>query len=337
MDNDFYGIAAGSSMPSLPPEELDRQLSGMAELGVSWVRFDIEWSQVGGAGAGLYDWSATDRVVAAAAAKGLRPLAILDYTPAWARTPDCTDGASCAPRDPAEFAAFAAAAATRYAGLGVRAWEIWNEPNLRQFYAPRPDPAGYTRLLQASSAAIRGVDPQAVVLTGGTAPAATAADGSTITATDFLRGIYAAGGAGSFDAVAHHPYTFPYSPVTAYSGGAWSDQATLHRIMAQHGDGAKKIWATEYGAPTGGPGTQITKDARREHPASSYVSEPLQAVIAVKAIRRYRKLDWAGPLFWYSYQDSGTDPASIENFFGLVRRDGSHKPAYAAFQSVIKQ
>jgi hypothetical protein len=42
-----------------------------------------------------------------------------------------------------------------------------------------------------------------------------------------------------------------------------------------------------------------------------------------------------GGLFWYSYQDLGTDPSTPENFYGLRRFDGSPKPAYAAFQTAI--
>ena len=42
-----------------------------------------------------------------------------------------------------------------------------------------------------------------------------------------------------------------------------------------------------------------------------------------------------GPLFWYSYQDLGTDPSNAENFYGLRRFDGSAKPAYGALQTAI--
>ncbi|GAB3256928.1 glycoside hydrolase 5 family protein [Kineosporia babensis] len=335
LGSDTFGIAAGSSLPSLTEPELDQQLSGMAELGATWVRFDLDWSQIGAAGPGQYDWGVPDRLVAAVTAKGLQPLAILDYTPEWARAEGCTNGPACAPREAADFATFAAAATARYSGMGLRTWEIWNEPNLSQFYAPRPDPAGYTALLQAAYASIKAVDPGAMVITGGTAPAGTAQDGSTLTAKEFLAQVYLAGGQGSFDAVAHHPYTFPYSPATAYSGGAWSDLSALHTIMSSYGDGKKRIWATEYGAPTGGPADMAQKDVRRPYDGVSHVSEPLQATIAGNAIRRYQRIAWAGPMFWYSYQDSGSDASSIENFFGLVRTDGTRKPAYDAVRDAI--
>ena len=44
---------------------------------------------------------------------------------------------------------------------------------------------------------------------------------------------------------------------------------------------------------------------------------------------------WTGPLFWYTYQDDPIeDPANPENWFGLVRSDGSHKSAYAAYAAI---
>ena len=331
-----FGIAAGSTLPNLSGNDLEQRLQGMVELGVGWVRLDIEWSNVQRVGPDSYDFSDYDRVVKAVIAHRLRPLVILDYTPEWARSGECAGTPFCHPRNPDEFGSYAHAVAARYAGLGVRNWEIWNEPNLSQYYAPKPDPAGYAALLKAAYAGIKSVDAGAVVITGGTAPTQTADDGSTIRSVDFLSAVYDAGAKGSFDAVAQHPYTFPYTPDHAYPGGAWGDLSVLHSIMVAHGDGGKRIWSTEYGAPTDGPGNLVSTDVRQVYPDSSHVSEGLQALIVRDAVTRLRSYPWAGPMFWYSYQDAGTSTSSNENFFGLVRADGSHKPAYDAYQAAIR-
>jgi hypothetical protein len=34
---------------------------------------------------------------------------------------------------------------------------------------------------------------------------------------------------------------------------------------------------------------------------------------------------------WFRYDDKSGDPADTGNFYGLVRADGSRKPAYATF------
>ena len=52
----------------------------------------------------------------------------------------------------------------------------------------------------------------------------------------------------------------------------------------------------------------------------------------VDAISDASKHDWLGPFFWYSYKDIGESQSSTENFYGLIRADGAHKPAYDALR-----
>jgi hypothetical protein len=64
-----------------------------------------------------------------------------------------------------------------------------------------------------------------------------------------------------------------------------------------------------------------------------HVTEGLQAKMVTDGIEDARSLPWVGAFFWYSYQDTGTDSSTVENFFGLLRADGSRKPAYYAMQN----
>ena len=41
------------------------------------------------------------------------------------------------------------------------------------------------------------------------------------------------------------------------------------------------------------------------------------------------------PLFIYSYKDLGTSADTNENFFGIIRNDGTPKPAYAAIKQLL--
>jgi hypothetical protein len=208
--------------------------------------------------------------------------------------------------------------------MGVHSYELWNEPNNVGAWTPKPDPAAYTRLLKAAYPAIKGADPQATVLTGGTGPAPN--DGTQIPPLDFLNGIYVNGGAGSFDAVAHHPYTFPAYPGETQYWSPWyqmyGTSPSLRSLMIANGDGAKKIWATEFGAPTNGP-------------SGSYVSEATQASIVTRAIADWRSYPWAGPLLFFQSRDLSPNADSREYFFGLLRYDFSPKPAYAAYQAAV--
>lgn len=325
-----FGIAG--NMASLSSAELAARLDGIAALGVGWVRYDIEWSNIE-ASQGQFNWSDYDREVQAVSRHGLQSLAIIDYTPAWARRSDCSSSKMCAPADPQAYAAFAAAVVSRYQAYGLRYFELWNEPNNLNFYLPAANPTEYVGLLKAAYPAIKAANPNAVVLTGGTAPADSS--GGYLSPPDFVRGIYQAGGKGYFDAIAAHPYTWPYSPAWHNPDGAWGQLTTIHSIMAANGDGGKKIWLTEYGAPTGGPGQIATSGFNTAEGSADHVTESLQLKLVTDSILGESPISWIGPLFWYSYKDAGTSPTTVENFFGLVRADGSHKPAYDEFVRMV--
>src|SRR5204863_1406943 len=154
-------------------------------------------------------WTALDRVVSEARAQNLAVLPILTYIPAWARPRGCSSE-KCGPANAADFAAFAQAAAQRFAPAGVHTWEIWNEPNIPAFWRPRPDPSAYSRLLKGAANAVHQADPVATVVSAGLAPAATS--GGEISPVDFLTGMCRNNVLPSIDAVGFHPYSYPVPP-----------------------------------------------------------------------------------------------------------------------------
>jgi hypothetical protein len=310
------GFSEGSSIFGDSDAALAQRLDGIAATGVGWLRLDVSWAGLEPA-RGTYAWGSVDRIVEAARERGLSVLGILDYTPAWARPAGTTQFAP--PTDPQDFARFATAAATRY-HTTVRAWEVWNEPNSPLFWSPAADSAAYVRLLVPAFQAIKAADPSATVLTGGTSP--TASGGGWLSPVDFLNGVYAAGGGGSFDAVAHHPYNFPFMPLrvtTDFNDNAFAGVTPhLYSVMQAHQDGRKLIWGTEMGAPTIG--------ARRPASLAAYLTQ---------AYEGWTRWDFTGPLFWYSYRDAGFsgDP---EDHFGLVRHDFTPKqPALDRFTQLM--
>lgn len=335
--NPQFGIAVGNVLTQLSDAQLAAEFQDLHSLGVRWVRYDLRWITVQPTSPSSYTWTVYDRIVAAANHAGLHSLATIGYTPAWARQASCkSQGDTCEPADPHVFGVFAQAAAARYAPQGVHVWEVWNEPNVVAFWKPTPNPQAYTALLQATAAAIRSQDSQATILTGGLTGSLTTS--SSISAVAFLHAMYGDGAKSAFDGVAMHPYTYPYLPTypTVYSWREMADAPTnLYTIMQQNGDGGKKIWITEYGAPTNGPGTVLTENARTPISKSNYVNEDLQSQLLAIAVQQYAAYPWAGPFFWYSYKDLSNNPNDRENFFGLLRADGSHKPAYDAYKQAI--
>jgi polysaccharide biosynthesis protein PslG len=317
---DGAGFSIGGGFQNESDADRSRDLELMSAAGAAWIRMDVNWSMIQAQGPSSYDWGPFDRVASAARARGFRVLATILYTPAWARP--AGGGASSPPVRLDDYVSFARMAALHYSAFGIHAYEIWNEPNISAFWQPRADVGAYTTMLRGASAAIRGVDPQAVIVTGGTSPASDG--GGNISPVSFLRGIYANGGKSSFDVVAHHPYCWPAQPGDAQDWSAWyqmyGTSPSLRSVMTDNGDAGKQIWATEFGAPTSGP-------------AGSFVSEQTQSAMVTHAFDLFRKYKWAGPLFWYSGRDVGTAMTTRENFFGLLRNDFTPKPSFGAYRT----
>jgi hypothetical protein len=316
-----HGFALGGAIQNEPASDLARDFDAIAAMGARWVRMDINWDLVQRDGPSSFNWAPFDRVVAAAQARGLNVLGTILYTPPWARP--AGTGATTPPTSFSDYFAFAKAAAARYAPLGVHAYEIWNEANNTRFWAPRADAARYTDLLKGASAAIRSVDARAFIVTAGTSPAPDAR--GNIAPVSFLKEIYARGGKSAFDAVGHHPYCAPAYPGDAQWWSAWYQmtgaRTSLRTVMDDNGDAGKQLWATEFGAPTNGP-------------SGSFVPETVQAEMLTRAYKLFNSYRWAGPLFWYAARDQGTDRSTREDFYGLLRKDFSPKPASDAYRAL---
>ncbi len=331
-----FGISVGNTLPGLSDADLNVRLDDMASLSAGWLRFDISWDDIQATSSVSYQWAKPERIVNAAIARQMKLLPILTYTPKWARAADCLGGNKCPPVNPSDFANFAAEAVKHFK-INVHAWEVWNEPNLAQFWQPAANVADYATLLKAAYPAMKAQDAAATVITGSLGPTDTAA--GNIAQLEYFDQFYKQGTKSSFDAVGYHPYSFPVRPLYKQPWNAWTQmndtKPSLRSIMAANGDSAKKIWITEFGAPTGGPGAVATLASYNLSQYPTHVDEQLQAQILIDGVGAVPKLLWAGPLFWYSYKDAGTDPSTIENFFGLLRFDGSRKPAYDAVISLL--
>lgn len=295
----------------LTPADVD----AMAATGARWIRLGARWGLIERR-PGEYDWSTLDRLVEAAVEHGMSVLGFASGPPEWQAAPGCRT-TNCAPRDLAAYARFLATAATRYAPLGVRHWEVWNEPNLAEFWSPRPDPAAYAELQRLAYAEITAAVPTAVVITGGLAPAGNG--GGDVEPLRFMEEVYRYGAQGYFDAVGVHPYAFPYRPSTAADYNTFLKVPALHQLMAAHGDGSKLIWGTEVGAPTRG---------------TRGVGEDGQARWLAEYYETWNGWSFTGPLLWYEVRDAGGSGHDIDSF-GLLRPDRSPKPGWRAFRSMV--
>ena len=324
------GLAPGVGILWESDADQTRELDAIAATGAKWTTLDVDWNSIQGDGPQSFRWDrAMDRAVLNMRAHGLTILGVAAYSPPWARGASCPAGElHCLPANPDDYARFMAAAAQRYGSQSanpllrgsITSWQIWNEPNHQPYAEPKPSLDAYTALLKAAYRSIKFVDPHATVVTGGTAPAPDAADGSDYQPETWLKGLYARGAKGSFDAVGHHPANYPGNPLEPHPWNAYTNTTKLHDIMTMYGDGAKKVWGTETAAPTGTSSQALTEAKQAEHLRDYYLGWNTQ----LRGI--------TGPLIWMPLRDAGTDRAARDENMGLVHRDYSPKPSYTMFK-----
>jgi hypothetical protein len=286
-----------------------------AKLGADAARMFVCWCDVeptpGNFNLGGYDYAYQQML-----ANGIRPMFVVLGSPPWARagTTDMGRLTVPAPAFDANWQSLFATLTARYPrALG---FEVWNEPNLPEFYPPKADPVRYTRLLQLAYLGVKSVDPAMPVVLGAPAGTDTAGAGPFgLSDEDFLKGVYANGGKSDFDVIGAHPYP-GFGPVVGSMRLKLND---LRAVRDANGDGAKPIWVTETGVSNGG-------DER--HPG---FTEPIQAE-ALKRMWRalYNMPDVAVAMFnrWY---DLPAPSSAWDRGMGVVRLDGSVKPSAQAF------
>lgn len=318
-DDAASGIGMTLHLRGADAATVKREFDLMAAMNVTWVRIDIDWSAVEPR-RGKLQWEQTDLLVKEAVAHNMSVLVMLGFTPAWAQpagADSLSDPRHSRPKDLATFGTFVRLAAERYAPLGVRSWEIWNEPNTAKFWPTRPDANEYGNVFRTAAASIRGVDPRATLLIGGLGPQYDT-PGAEIPPAKYLEQLYTNGAAQLADGIAVHPYSYPHLPMDPAQRqiGGFVDLPELQAVMAANGDGDKLVWITEVGAPTG---TSVNA-----------VSEAQQAAILMAARDQVAQWNWAGPLMYYELVDGGTDPSDGEQNFGVLRTNLTMKAAAVA-------
>ncbi|MDX6646562.1 MAG: hypothetical protein QOK40_2289 [Miltoncostaeaceae bacterium] len=348
------GLPGSSPVASLqddriyqPGVDVTGRMRTMADLGAAVVRVDLRWDLVARSRPAdprdpadpAYDWSAYDRIVSAARATGVRILFTVWGTPDWARDPAVPVGSrfgpyAVRPLRPGEFGSFGAAAAARYAPLGVHLWEAWNEPNIPLFLRPQFErrggrwvsvaPALYSSLLRSFYRNVKRGDPRAKIAGAVTAPVGDQCPSSCprspdarTTALGFLAGLAAPGRRPPMDFYSHHPYPITTPRDTSFTGASYIDLYNLDRLeraLDRTYLRGKRLWLTEFGFGT-----------RRVREYPFHVTPARQADFLLDAYRRVRQ-DGRVKLFtWYFLQDSPFWSS------GLLDQRGRRKPAFAAY------
>ncbi|MCV7432323.1 cellulase family glycosylhydrolase [Mycolicibacterium bacteremicum] len=310
---------------------IDKQLDMMQALGVQNVRIGISWISTQFTENGNYFWGTTDYVINEAHRRGMGVLGVLHETPNWAKADPDALPLSGMPRADA-FAKFAGAVAEKYEGK-ISALEVWNEPNGRFFLNP-VDPAGYTELVKAAYTAIKAhddpLDPDddITVVAGVLGSGRTLGNGFTMNPVDFLQGMYDAGAHGFFDAFSFHPYHYdiPFSEGATQSDSPILQLRDIRALMEQYGDGALKVWASEYGLPT---------TPRNPSAPWLYNSPDKQAQFLEDFLKSWQREAGTGPIFIYSTRDLNSGSPSDQDNFGIWYTDWAEKPAVKVIRDFL--
>ncbi len=129
-----------------------------------------------------------------------------------------------------------------------------------------------------------------------------------------------------FHAFADHPYWYGHDPAETSPAGPFGRIETLRKRMIEQGAGTKPIFITEYGESTANCGGEcVSEQTQADH---------LQAMISAVATHPQWGVEM---LSVYQLRDRGTDSSDRERQFGLLREDGSAKPAYGVVEAAMQQ
>jgi polysaccharide biosynthesis protein PslG len=285
----------------------------MAQGGAEVLRFPLEWAQVERR-PGVYDWAAVDAVVGGAAAQGIEPLPFVWATPDWLSPNKAIPPLESVDQRRA-WQRFLAAAAARYGSL-VDKWQLWNEPNFKVYWKPKPEPREYAQLVRLGARTIRDADPDAEILLGGVAPVKRG-----MLPWEFLEELYGVRGIErSFDTVTVHPY-FP-----EIDGVEFQVRQALDEIDAA-GDRRARIRVTELGWASDGPAAD---------PMTKGLGGQAQMLRRSFRLLTKKRRDWGiTGVDWHSFQDVAADQGEPVCSFcpgsGLVTASREPKPAFDAF------
>lgn len=290
-------------------DQLPQVAKTLTDMGVRTVRQPFDWVDIEPE-KGVYTWERYDAIVRAMTDAGIQLVPVLAKSPGWARSPDAVAYTDAPPTTPDRYALIAGALAERY-GASLGAIQVWNQPNIPEYWGGvSATPAEYLELLAPSFNAVRSVNPDIQVVTAELAPALPGGDPGADLA--FVRGLYQIEAQSFFDAIAVRidgGTSTPYDRSVDADRSSFSRALLFREVMVEAGDPTKGVWLTHFGW-----------DADK-------VTAENQGLYTVGAIERARReWPWLGQMFIWGLLPDPTDPATSN--FALLNSAGQPTEAY---------
>jgi hypothetical protein len=328
----FVGMTADDLFGNQGPYR-DKALTQQRAAGVQVLRVTFDWSLIEVA-PNSFDFTWYDRYVLDAAQRNISLLPVLLKAPEFYSKKPGTRFAY-QPRDNADMARWAVLLVDRYGPNGslwqanpgvtprpITTWQIWNEPNLKQYWYPRPNARQYLSLLRTVGDAIKSRDPSAEIVTAGMPDSR---QRSAIRLAPYLKALYKGGGSSAFNTLAINSYA-----VTPRSLGKLMN--ANRRLVNRIGGRSDRLRITEVGWCDKGykPGHQFCVGSRRQ---AKYIGQSLSLMKKKRSawkLRGFVLFSWrdgrpyAGRDFW-------------GNHTGLLTIKGKKKAAFNAFVRGVKR
>jgi hypothetical protein len=330
----FWGVSLTSGDVS------KTDVGRMARGGVGEVHWTLYWPAIEPS-PGMFDWGQSDALIGKLASKRIRLMPAVYGSPGYAAgTPQTPPLDSTTAR--MEWSQFIQALVNRYGPGGdywtnptlypmqhpnhravpIKAWQIWNEPNVNQYFNAKPPVSKYATLLRISHDAVKAADSRAKVILAGM-PGYTPVRGPK-----FLNHLYAHHIKPYFDAAAVHPY----APTVRLQERTLKQ---MRKVMGHHGDRRTPLWITEMSWGSAHPDKYGLNKGLR--------GQKRNLVKSFKMILRHRNRWRIGRLFWFQWRDlpKNTPPgycnSSLCHSAGLIRANGKAKPAWGAYRRFARR
>ena len=312
--NPFWGVQTHFGQyyrADMDSASVIRMLDSVSEAGIRLIRDECYWSYVETT-PGIYNFPPQiDFYIQQAQLRGIGILLILNYNNSLyaphAGSAVTTDS------NRAKFVSYCQAVVSRYLPLGVKCYEIWNEPNIPMFWDPTPNANDYFKLLQAVYPVIKSIDTTITVMGCATSPA----EGNPapfISWLSFIGSVFSLGGGNYMDAVSFHQYRVDKNPEQWIQ----NDINSLKNIV-----GTKPIWLTEVGYHTATVWPNLTELAQAQYVSRLYIMG--------KGIQQLSNI------FYYDLKNDGTSANEPEHNFGLLNFNMIPKPAFLALRTAAQE
>ncbi len=311
--NQFFAMDSAQSWLARPdknnprcPENSFEVVSEVARrAGLSMVRERMHWGEIESQ-PGEFKWLQYGTNAELLSKRGVKVLGMYHYVPDWAKN----EGVKL-PFDLIATYRFARKAAETLHGK-MTAWEFWNEQDIG--FAPEPA-WDYAAALKAAGLGFKAADPELPVAIGGYA---------ITPLLPYADVVMQNGAADYFDIFNFHSYR----PISDFP----EVLKNVKEHMKRHGIESYPIWMTENGsAMEGGGAAESFIPGLKAH---SPEQEMMIAEYIPKMMTTMQSLGVTRDFFFvlppYSEQGGSKD-------WGLMRRDFTVKPGFAAFATLVEQ